>query len=218
MKVLIFSDTHLTHRFDEKKFKFLERIISSSDKVIINGDFWDSSWTTFDKFINSGWSRLFPLLKERNAIYVYGNHDDIDQLDSAQINQFADKLVDNYTLALGVGKLFITHGHLVVPHLNSIHRFVKRYKFLEYIITPGISFIVYIFGKYYLRTFYRKMNNMMKEYARKNLDDKSILVCGHSHLIEKNIDNKFINLGCNIWGYRQYLIIEDGSVMQMSEH
>ncbi len=42
MRILVISDTHLTHKFDQRKFEYLLSIISQADKVIINGDFWDS--------------------------------------------------------------------------------------------------------------------------------------------------------------------------------
>lgn len=71
MKTLIFSDTHLTKKFDLKKFLFLKRIIESADQVIINGDFWDSWFSDFNGFLKSGWKDLFHSLKEKETIYIY---------------------------------------------------------------------------------------------------------------------------------------------------
>jgi len=68
MKILIFSDTHLTSKFDQEKFDFLKKIVNSSDRVIINGDFWDSWFTNFDDFVKSRWNKLFPLLKKKNTM------------------------------------------------------------------------------------------------------------------------------------------------------
>ncbi len=75
MKTIIFSDAHLTNRFDEPTYRFLENMILSADKIIINGDFWDGEVVSFNQFINSKWQKLFPLLLERKAVYIYGNHD-----------------------------------------------------------------------------------------------------------------------------------------------
>ncbi len=75
MKTIVLSDTHLYEEFDEKKFNFLKRIISKVDRVIINGDFWDSYICSFSDFINSPWKKLFPLLKTKKTVYIYGNHD-----------------------------------------------------------------------------------------------------------------------------------------------
>ena len=72
MKTLVLSDTHLTDRFDERKFNFLRAIILPSDQVIINGDFWDSWFTDFDGFVSSKWSGLFLLLLKKNTIYLNG--------------------------------------------------------------------------------------------------------------------------------------------------
>src|SRR5689334_5828739 len=75
MKLLIFSDSHLSARFDEAKYNYLRWIITHADKVVINGDFWDRDLTTFDQFVNSDWRKLFPLLLSKATTYIYGNHD-----------------------------------------------------------------------------------------------------------------------------------------------
>ncbi|KUK82735.1 MAG: Metallo-dependent phosphatase, partial [Microgenomates bacterium 39_6] len=75
MKTLIFSDTHLTDRLDPKKMAFLKKIINKADQVIINGDFWDGAFISFDQFLSSPWQELFSLLKKKQTIYIYGNHD-----------------------------------------------------------------------------------------------------------------------------------------------
>ena len=70
MKILLFSDSHLRIRFEQKKFNFLKRIIYEADKVIILGDFWEGSLETFDRFVNSDWKNLFPLLKEKHTVMM----------------------------------------------------------------------------------------------------------------------------------------------------
>ncbi len=67
--ILIFSDTHLTTKYDRKKFELLSKLIGSSDRVIINGDFYEGYVINFGQFIASPWRNLFPLLKEKKAIY-----------------------------------------------------------------------------------------------------------------------------------------------------
>jgi hypothetical protein len=59
MQTLIFSDTLLHQKFDQKKYNFLLKIIKAADQVIINGDFWDSDLSSFDKFVKSRWKQLF---------------------------------------------------------------------------------------------------------------------------------------------------------------
>ena len=64
MKYLIFSDSHLNDFFDERKFNFLKRIILNSDRVIINGDFWEAYDLKINSFISSKWNKLFKYLKK----------------------------------------------------------------------------------------------------------------------------------------------------------
>ena len=64
MKILVFSDTHLTDVFDAARFEAMAKMIDEVDQVIINGDFWDGYIIKFSEFIESGWNQLFPLLKQ----------------------------------------------------------------------------------------------------------------------------------------------------------
>ena len=73
MKTIIFSDTHIGKRCDRRRFEYLKKIISDADRVIINGDFRDHVVKS-DKFMNSKWKELFPLLKSKKTIFIYGNH------------------------------------------------------------------------------------------------------------------------------------------------
>jgi len=71
MILSVISDTHLTNKFNENKFNKLRSIIESSDKIVLNGDFWDGYATDFEDFYNSKWSALFPLLKSKKTIYLF---------------------------------------------------------------------------------------------------------------------------------------------------
>jgi predicted phosphodiesterase len=75
MKILVISDVHLDNAFEKPKYRFLKKIIRRADRVIINGDFWDGYLVKFQQFIQSPWKSLFPLLKSKKTIYIYGNHD-----------------------------------------------------------------------------------------------------------------------------------------------
>ena len=97
MNILVFSDTHLYLPFDGKKFNFLKKIISDSDQVIINGDFFDDYMISFDEFIKSPWNQLFPLLKKKKAIYIFGNHDQ-EKFSDKRLNLFSDVQVTSYKL------------------------------------------------------------------------------------------------------------------------
>ena len=76
MKYLVFSDTHLTPKFDHRKFSVLKEAIDQADRAVICGDFWEGFGNSFDDFVSSKWSEtLFPLLKKKKTVYLYGNHD-----------------------------------------------------------------------------------------------------------------------------------------------
>ncbi len=206
MKTLIISDTHLTHKFDQKKFNYLKQLFQQYDKIIFNGDFWDVHMTTFDKFINSKWKELFPIMKEKNTVYIYGNHDEQGDNDE-RVNLFSTEQSYAYRLKVGKKVLYITHGQKVVEHINFVHRLVDKHDILKPPVRLVLNILVAILGKKYFG-IYRAMNEDMKTWAKKNLADNEILVCGHSHLNEVDIKNKFIDLGCNRHGMMQYMVVE----------
>ena len=109
MNILVFSDTHLYLPFDQKKFNFLKKIISESDQVIINGDFFDDYMISFEDFINSPWNQLFPLLKNKHAVYIFGNHDQ-QKFSDKRLNSFSDVQTSIYHLSTINYQLIFTHG------------------------------------------------------------------------------------------------------------
>jgi len=96
MKYIIFSDTHLGKDYEEKRALFLKEVIKDCDKVIIAGDFWEGLQITFDQFINSPWKELFPYLKKKNTVYIYGNHDPKGSCDE-RVSLFSSKQAQQYT-------------------------------------------------------------------------------------------------------------------------
>src|SRR3989339_1338248 len=109
MNILIFSDTHLYLPFDEKKYNFLKKIIEKSDQVIINGDFFDNYMISFDEFVNSSWNRLFPLLKSKKTIYIYGNHDKRSFSDK-RVELFSDIQAERYKIKTSNKTFIFEHG------------------------------------------------------------------------------------------------------------
>lgn len=209
MKTLIISDTHLTHRFNQDTFDILKTLFTKADRVVLNGDFWDSHLTTFDKFVNSKWKELFPILKAKKTIYIYGNHDEEEVCDE-RVNLFSVEQGYSYTLKTPKEKFYLTHGQEVVPHINLVHKIVDRFPILRPPARLILNSIIAVVGKRYFR-LYKKMNEDMKAWAKSNLKEE-ILICGHSHLVESDVINKFINLGSNRHGYFQYMLLnKDGS-------
>jgi len=124
-KILIFSDTHISRRFSQKKFELLENIISDVDQVIINGDLWDDTKTTFDDFVNSPWSKLFPLLKNKNAIYIHGNHDMQHKSDN-RVKLFCNKVVVEHEIKLSDKIIKVRDGHDDSPLTRIVYFFFKN--------------------------------------------------------------------------------------------
>lgn len=209
MKTLIFSDTHLTHKFNKKQYLQLKKMIEKAHFVIINGDFWDESKTSFDKFVKSEWNNaLFALLKSKNTVYIYGNHDPRESCDS-RVNLFSVRQEFFYKIKIRDITLHITHGHLCVSPLNFVHSLADRFWLFGRLCGIILALVIRFTGLKVTNIIYRKMNDEMILWGKKSLKDNEILVCGHSHLAEFKIKNKFINTGFNHLGYSQYLFIDD---------
>lgn len=211
MKTLIFSDTHLTDKPDPKKMAFLKKIINEADRVIINGDFWDGAFISFDQFLSSPWQELFPLLKKKNTVYLYGNHDKKERCDE-RVNLFSDLQAENYSLPLGSKTLVITHGHNLGLSFDKITKILKIWRPLSKLQSRLDHFLAKVLGRKYLYCSRRKYNRETEAKAKEYLKRNQILVCGHTHLAQKDPKKGFINLGCLNFGLGQYLIVEDNNL------
>jgi len=209
MKYIIFSDSHLSESFDNKKFIFLKRIIKSADKIIINGDFWEAYEFSIDDFTKSKWSDIFNLLKSKNAIYLYGNHDKKEYANK-EINKFSVKQNKRLVLKSGNKTFYIEHGDRITPLWDRYFKRMPRYinKFLYYLEKLAL----YALGLKGIGILYRRFNDDMKNKVSRHLKTNEYLVCGHSHYMEIDEKNHFINTGFVKHGIGQYITIEDGEV------
>lgn len=220
MKTLIFSDIHLTNKFDSQKFSYLKELIQQYDKVIINGDFWDSWFTTFDEFINSSWSSLFPLLLEKECIYIYGNHDPKEKCDS-RVAQFSIIAINSYDLKIEKEIYHLEHGHFILEGKKS--RFLENYH--SFVYGAGktkFGWIIYnllhlgeILGYKILGTRYMTNAKVGKEnnkILKQNSPKDCFLVCSDTHCAELDTGRKFANTGCIQYGKASYIAIEDGKL------
>ncbi|NCN45048.1 MAG: hypothetical protein COU63_00535 [Candidatus Pacebacteria bacterium CG10_big_fil_rev_8_21_14_0_10_36_11] len=211
-KILLFSDSHLHPPiFKKAYFDRLVNLIEQADQVIINGDFWEGYFYSFDQFVNSKWNQLFPLLKQKHTIYLPGNHDLMSKLDK-RTNLFSSAVVESYEFSSG-GKNFIClHGNKYIesPSQNSL---LMRNKFLL-----GLFYSIYYFGFWILGDNFWKIyefeNARLRMVQKKYFSDKT-LITGHTHLAE--ISKNFINSGLMTFGFFQYIWIEDGQVRQYKE-
>lgn len=211
MITIILSDLHLTNKFDKRKFIYLKKIISPADRVILNGDFWDGFLVSFDKFIKSPWNSLFPLLKSKKTVYLYGNHDG-KKFSDERVNFFSDSQSYRFNIKIGRRKLRIEHGHKIAPGLEDMFPRISKNKFMNVVFILGgekfFRFGFFLLGKRFIKIA-KVRNTKMKKWSEEILRDHEILVCGHTHLAEFGRDPKYINIGLNHYGYGQYLRIKD---------
>lgn len=209
MKILVFSDSHLTDKFEEDKFNFLMKIIQQSDMVIINGDFWDGQQTTFSKFISSHWSKLFPLLKSKKAVYLFGNHD-LPAYNDKNVNLFSNLQSNAYRMKINGKNFIFEHGNRILPLIDEVlPRWLCKYTtiiagfFLVNI--PSLQFIL------------RRAGQTMKRKIKKEVKKNEIFVCGHSHWADFDLKNHYINTGYIENGIAKYLLIDNGRLIPKME-
>ena len=209
MKTLIFSDSHLSNRFDPKKFAFLKKIVSTADKVIINGDFWEGYTCTFTELVNSPWKQLFPLLKEKNTVYLYGNHDKKSYSDQ-KTKLFSTTQGIRYKFKSGNKIFHVEHGDRLMPLLDA---YLAKYpKFLNDFFETTEGFMFRYFGKLHLYLFFKSLNEKIKKRIADKFKKNEYLVCGHTNFAEIDLERNFINSGFIKHKIGYYLIIEDGDI------
>ncbi|QQS44122.1 metallophosphoesterase family protein [Candidatus Roizmanbacteria bacterium] len=217
MKTLVISDTHLDLPFDEKKFALLSRIINDADRVIINGDFWEGFLLTFDEFYASEWRNLFPLLKEKQAVYIFGNHDAQEYNDPEKIKEFSIIQTDRYSFRENEFVFIFEHGHRILPLEKTkpdvtdpkFHKIVRKVDALERL------FIRY-FGSFY-QALVSGFNTVVKKRIQHELKDNELFFCGHTHIHEINHKKRFYNTGIIKHGLAQYIYIENGEIIPRKE-
>ncbi len=211
MKTLIFSDTHLTDKFDQRTYNYLHRLISSVDQVIINGDFWDGQIVSFDKFVNSKWQKLFPLLRAKKTVYLYGNHDPKYKTDQ-RVNFFSVKQTHEYTLKTKRYTLKIQHGDKIVPIQDLTPIIPKAAKIYEILERAAIQ----ILGTKFFN-IHKCFNLKLKKYAQRHLGKNEVVVCGHTHAAEIKPDEGYIDHGLLRHGLAQYLLFKNGEISFIEE-
>ena len=208
MKTLIFSDTHLDHNFDQKRFDLLKDLIEQVDRVIINGDFWDVYLTSWEQFLNSEWNKLFPLLKQKESIYIFGNHDKAEWMDD-RMSLFSNIQTSSTEINIENKKLIIQHGNEIYPSIEEKYPRLFSNKIL--ISLYGIYDFLSGNVSWWFTTGHFE-NRKLKQWVKRNFPQDHVLVCGHTHLFEDNQQSRFINTGLIRFGYLQYAIVTDDQI------
>lgn len=216
MKVLVFSDTHLTTRFDKAKFCALREYISLADQVIINGDYWDGYITNFEQFVNSAWRELFPILKEKQTIYIHGNHDRPEFVDQRTKLFSVEQKLEHRQLIGDIEYIF-THGHLLSAaldgglHLSEKHVRSWLYRCSTLLFSSVEGLTIRLFGRAILH-FGGYHHRKMKRWILSNLSEGQYLVCGHSHTAEIDHHHRLLNPGTFNHGLVSCLWIDETGV------
>lgn len=210
MKTLIISDLHLSNRFDAVRAEYLIELLSEADRVILNGDFWDNHATTFDGFVRSPWKMLFPLLKARKTVYIFGNHDR-EQDSDERVSLFSTAQANHWQLRDGKLRLHIEHGHhILAKHHDSPNWVVTLFRVSLYDVwfrQPLEHFLVSR-GNEVLHRWHMG-NNQQELIEKARTSSADLLVTGHTHLPTLQPDKKFVNLGYVNHGVSYYVLVEN---------
>jgi len=209
MKTLIISDTHLSHVFDEKKYLFLKDLFASVNQIILNGDFWDGHLISFDRFVTSPWNKLFPILKNKKAIYLYGNHDRKKFSDN-RTSLFSVEQKENYLLVVGQQKYHIEHGHILQNSVDVKYNLPK--KTWSHITKAGqrLEHILSFIGRPH--NIILKRENLKMKKKLQVMKFPHWYICGHTHFAELDKTNKFVNSGLVQFGEASYLIVDTSGI------
>lgn len=217
--ILVFSDTHLYMPFDQKKFNYLKKIINSADQVIINGDFFDDYMISFADFMKSPWNQLFPFLKKKKAIYVFGNHDQ-EKFSDKRVQLFSIKQSPEYRIKIKNKTFVFTHGQQFrkTPDLffKNIFKIMPLVTFIVKIAYINRQIMTNIFGRNFLKLRFSYHNYFTKKKAIKTIKKDEFLIIGHNHWAEVDEKNHFACCGAILYGYAQYLTID--SIAKITLH
>ncbi|GIW62515.1 MAG: hypothetical protein KatS3mg090_0341 [Patescibacteria group bacterium] len=211
MKLLIFSDTHLTEKKEPNKLKLLKKIINWADEIIINGDFWDGYKTDFYNFYNSDWKVLFPQLKKK-AYYNWGNHDH-KLLTKEKVKNFCKHYQKTTTIKSGNLTIKTEHGNRLLPLFDETNNYdikdirqKKTLKILQMFIDLFFNLNIDIFKNTYFR--YKTIQLKHKIKPRKNF----LYAFGHTHYPMLDLKNSFANSGFINYGFASFITVEEGKV------
>jgi predicted phosphodiesterase len=212
MKIFIIGDTHFSSTFEEERYEYLRKQIEEADQVIINGDFWDRFLVTFDQFVDSKWSKLFPLLRRKNTIYIYGNHDAKVYCDE-RVSLFSIKQVSRWEIILrNKQKLIITHGDEIAPEFDAkfprlTKYFSKLYPYEKKIETMVLIKNIYLPIKRYFQI--KLLRQVLRHVSKVRKDHDMVFVVGHSHQHTDLRDRGVVSIGQFNHGFARCMIVED---------
>lgn len=184
--------------------------------MIIVGDFWDIWHTSFDRFIRSEWSRLFPLLKQKNTIYLWGNHDPIEYMDS-RVKRFCVTAAREHVICVRGKKWTITHGDIFTTTNERMFRVTHEHEWAKTILRIWErleSWTARVFGRNGLVVFDRKYD---VEVRRAVSESGKRYITGHTHVFRSRPETGFLSTGLVRHGLGQTIEIVHDSFEFHSE-
>lgn len=215
LDAIIISDTHLGSDVCESKqlYSFLELVYNKTNKLIINGDFFDN--LDFRRLKKNHW-KILSLLRRMSKfveiVWIRGNHDGEAENISHLIGL---DFKDEYFFQSGSKKILCLHGDTFDDFICKYPNTTKIADYAYRVIQKIDKRFLSKFVKQSSKTYLRSNENIMKQskaYAeQKNVD---IVCVGHTHYGTLNKTEKvwYANSGC--WTEKNcgYLSIKNGEV------
>jgi len=212
---IIISDTHLGSSVCESKqlYNFLQLVYIKTNRLIINGDFFDN--LDFRRLKKTHWeilSLLRRMSKYLEIVWIRGNHDGDSEIISHLIGV---DFKNEYTFMSGDKKILCLHGDKFDDFIykypqtsrlaDLIYRTIQRFdkKYLPLLIKSR--------SKIYLRCTENMINSSRKYALEKDIN----CVClGHTHhaMIDKDHAVWYANSGCWTEKKCSYLEVNNGNI------
>jgi UDP-2,3-diacylglucosamine pyrophosphatase LpxH len=215
LDAIIISDTHLGSNVCESKqlYAFLELVFFKTNRLIINGDFFDN--LDFRRLKKNHWkilSLLRRMSKYVEIIWIRGNHDG----DAETISHLIGiDFKNEYVFSSGNKNFLCLHGD---QFDDFIYKYPNTTKIADFFYRA-----IQRFDKRFLPQFikqrskiYLRCNEHMMQKSREYAINKTIdCVClGHTHysIIDKDHIVWYANSGCWTEKNCTYLSVKDGEV------
>lgn len=200
MRTVVVSDLHLTHVFEPTKYQFLYRLFSQSDRVVLNGDIWDSFHTNWSRFTHSAWRHLFPLLKAKQAVYLFGNHDASEVTPEPWV--VSHRWNDEFEFEWKNWNIHLEHGH--------------RYSSAFHLEHPRAAFLLQNIIPYRLFTFkdipINRRADALQLQAAAQYSAATFLLMGHSHIPGLHESDRYANSGFIADGRASWIEVDDHAI------
>jgi predicted phosphodiesterase len=217
MKTLVISDLHLTPEIEEKKFLYLNKLFLSYDQIILNGDFWEGFLYSFDDFYNSSWNKLFPMLRQKNTVYIFGNHDKKIYNNLKKAGAFSTIQTEKYEYSVKNKKFIFEHGdRLWRSESEDINLSSTKFRNMVKIFSKLESKLINVSGNLYQKGL-KMINQQVYHKVAPTLKNNEYFFFGHTHCQEVFKENRIYNSGVCKAGLSQYIVINEDSIVAKEE-